>query len=1102
MYFSILNDSATHMEITIRPNQYLTKSKCFFIITLFFFIFQQTKVFSQSNPELGYPLITNYSPKVYKGHGQVWGVIQSDNGVMYFGTSAGITEYDGVNWRQISISDSVIFQTVRGFEKGKDGKIFFGGGQNFGYIEFDNYGIAKAFSLLELVKPEFRNFSDIRSINLKGDFLFVQSKEYLFRINLTKLSEGGEFKAWKADSFFVYSMIFENELYIFQLEKGLYQLKGENLEIVPGSDIFKNTRVYIMLPIPDKEIGDFKYLVGTASEGFFGFTGKSFVPFKTELDPLLKDQFLYRSITLPNGNFVVSLIGKGIFIMNPEGKVLRNINYEAGLQDESVYWSYLDSSDMLWLGLDNGISKVELSPSITTFSKQSGLKTGILSIQRVQERLVIGTPIGISTLNKNSGKFEQIDFGGGTQVFDMLPIGEDLIFRTINGIGVLKGDLQIGYELADSWLSGSVFLNSKHLDQRVIVGSGLGVAVIRKKAGNTNWEKEGHFPGNFHGVWTLAETKEGDIWAGTQSGYAYKITPVLDQEGNLDFAKSKIVTYGGENQEKAGDGVIYGVAGKIFSLSENGFFSYNPESEKFELDDTFGKIEIDYSSTDNFNLKEDDLGRVWVTIKNKIRLATPLPNGGYKLEDDLFNGYPWEDITTIFPERNGIVWIGSGDGLVRMEIQKEKSVQRPFSILLRQAITKTDTLSLDAAEGISLQQSNNSLRFMYAAPFFEQEDRTVYQTYLEGFDPDWTDWGTNSYKEYTNLATGTYTFRVRAKNLYNVISEESTYTFTILPPWYATWWAYLIYLFCVVGIGYLIYISQKKRLLAKEREKSRERELAQAKEIEKAYENLKATQEQLIQQEKLASLGQLTAGIAHEIKNPLNFVNNFSELSMEYVDEISESVEKLDQNDTTEDIKSLLGDVRGNLAKIFQHGSRADGIVRSMLMHSRGGKGIKEPTDLNELIKEYVNLAFHGMRASKNPINVDIKVQLEEDLPKVMLNPEDFSRVILNLCKNAFDAMRDKTELHGKDYLPKLSVSTKNLEDSVMVVVEDNGPGVPEDIRDKLLMPFFTTKKGTEGTGLGLSITHDIIKDHEGVLEIDSIVGEYTRFIILIPKTQ
>lgn len=389
---------------------------------------------------------------------------------------------------------------------------------------------------------------------------------------------------------------------------------------------------------------------------------------------------------------------------------------------------------------------------------------------------------------------------------------------------------------------------------------------------------------------------------------------------------------------------------------------------------------------------------------------------------------------------------------------------------------------------------------MYAAPFFEQEERTRYQTFLEGFDPDWSDWGDNSYKEYTNLASGTYTFRVRAKNLYNVISDEATYTFTILSPWYATWWAYLVYLLILGFLIFLIDRFQRKRLLAKLYTENREKELAQAKEIQKAYENLKATQEQLIQQEKLASLGQLTAGIAHEIKNPLNFVNNFSELSMEYIEEIFEEMEKFEQSDVTDDIRALLNDVKSNLSKILQHGSRADGIVKSMLMHSRGGKGIMEPTDLNELVKEYVNLAFHGMRANKNPINVDIKLQLDENLPKVKINPEDFSRVILNLCKNAFDAMRDKTYENPNGYLPKLTVRTKDLDDNLILEVEDNGPGIAEEFRDKLLMPFFTTKKGTEGTGLGLSITHDIIKAHEGTLEINSDVGNFTRFSIMLKK--
>jgi two-component system, NtrC family, sensor kinase len=278
--------------------------------------------------------------------------------------------------------------------------------------------------------------------------------------------------------------------------------------------------------------------------------------------------------------------------------------------------------------------------------------------------------------------------------------------------------------------------------------------------------------------------------------------------------------------------------------------------------------------------------------------------------------------------------------------------------------------------------------------------------------------------------------------------------------------------------------------------------LKQKEELQEALDHLQSTQEQLIQQEKLASLGQLTAGIAHEIKNPLNFVNNFSELSVDFLEEIGEEMAKISDSKEKENILELLEDVKSNLVKIRHHGSRADSIVKSMLMHSRGGTGTMDPTDLNALIKEYSNLAFHGMRANPNPINVDIQLDLDESLPIIHLNAEDFSRVILNLVKNAFDAMRDKIAALGNDYKAKIQIQTKDQGDHILIKVEDNGPGVPDEIRDKLLMPFFTTKKGTEGTGLGLSITHDIIKSHDGKLTIESKVGEFTRFSILLPKVK
>jgi two-component system NtrC family sensor kinase len=275
--------------------------------------------------------------------------------------------------------------------------------------------------------------------------------------------------------------------------------------------------------------------------------------------------------------------------------------------------------------------------------------------------------------------------------------------------------------------------------------------------------------------------------------------------------------------------------------------------------------------------------------------------------------------------------------------------------------------------------------------------------------------------------------------------------------------------------------------------------LSQKEELQHTLDHLRTTQEQLIQQEKLASLGQLTAGIAHEIKNPLNFVNNFSELSVDFLEEIDEEMTKLPDSPEKENILDLLENIKSNLGKIRHHGSRADSIVRSMLMHSRGGTGTKDPTDLNALIREYSNLAFHGMRANPNPINVEIQLTLDENLTKVRLNAEDFSRVILNLLKNAFDAMREKVEAEGATYKAKVEIRTKDLGDKVLIEVEDNGPGVSDEIKDKLLMPFFTTKKGTEGTGLGLSITNDIVKSHEGTLDIKTEKGKFTRFAIVLP---
>jgi two-component system NtrC family sensor kinase len=272
--------------------------------------------------------------------------------------------------------------------------------------------------------------------------------------------------------------------------------------------------------------------------------------------------------------------------------------------------------------------------------------------------------------------------------------------------------------------------------------------------------------------------------------------------------------------------------------------------------------------------------------------------------------------------------------------------------------------------------------------------------------------------------------------------------------------------------------------------------LKQKNELQETVKELKSTQNQLIQSEKMASLGELTAGIAHEIQNPLNFVNNFSEVSMELLDEMEEELNKGDKAEAI----VIASDIKQNLEKIRHHGKRADGIVKGMLQHSRASSGQKEPTDINVLADEYLRLAYHGLRAKDKSFNAELVTHFNDALPKVNMVPQDIGRVMLNLFTNAFYAVQQKQKTNGAEYKPMVEVTTSAEKKSIVIKVKDNGIGIPEHIKGKIMQPFFTTKPTGEGTGLGLSMSYDIVvKAHGGRIDINTKEGEYTEFIIIIP---
>ena len=396
---------------------------------------------------------------------------------------------------------------------------------------------------------------------------------------------------------------------------------------------------------------------------------------------------------------------------------------------------------------------------------------------------------------------------------------------------------------------------------------------------------------------------------------------------------------------------------------------------------------------------------------------------------------------------------------------------------------------------LQIPYNNNYIQFQFVQAHLGRQDTTWYTYILEGVDKNWSSITSNTATEnYLNLSPGNYTFRVSSKGLSGKWSTPAAFNFTISPPWYKTWWAYTLWALIVIGLlrAYIVYRSRK---LQEENKVLEEKVEQRTKQLQQSLEDLKATQTQLVQSEKMASLGELTAGIAHEIQNPLNFINNFSEVNAELITEMKQEIEK----GNFEDAITIANDIETNEQKIVFHGKRADVIVKGMLQHSRSSSGLKEPTDINELADEYLRLSYHGLRAKDKSFNATMKTDFDPSIEKIKVIPQDIGRVILNLLTNAFYVVNEKKQLNISGYEPTVSISTKRVDGKVEIRVSDNGNGIPPKVLDKIFQPFFTTKPTGQGTGLGLSLSYDVVtQGHGGILKVETREGEGTTFIIIL----
>ena len=811
------------------------------------------------------------------------------------------------------------------------------------------------------------------------------------------------------------------------------------------------------------------------------------------------------------GSIWIGTMGAGIIRYDPNSQKIvpyGGNDSTGGLKDYHTWWSYMSQDGIIWIStVENNLYRVD--PSQTIIPHVNTVVSHFTFYQEDPHILWEGTGAGLVRNDLSTGT---------KKIFKH----DSLISSSISGdfiYGIVsdrQGGLWIGTQGSglNHYNPGSqVFLHFRHnvkdnrsLDHDNIdailvdhsnnlwVGTDSGLNMLNNKTGYfTHYHNSPSDSNSLSSSLFVSALFEDDdqnyLWVGTGAGGINRLNRKLGKFEH--YIPSSFI-----------NAIIKDHEGIIWVASSDGLFKYNRKNNTFEkYVDPNGSIKI----TDAYGIAEDRESNLWLSGSNGIlqinkkrdQILVFKKTNGIK-NFYFFNGAPFKDLNDklYFATYPNNYYSFSPDSLskkiaiplILMEDFKlgYESVQAGKGSPLSVPINETKEITLSHDQNVF---SFDFVPINYSSP---EDNRIVFK--LENYDQDWRKPGAEKNVQYFNVPPGRYTFRVKASTNMGAFTEREIMV-NITPPWWQTWWAYCIYGLLFVALIYSIDRFQKERLIKAERERTRERELAQSKEIEKAYHELKTTQTQLIQSEKMASLGELTAGIAHEIQNPLNFVNNFSEVNTELIGEMQDEL----KTGKIDNAIAISNNIKENEQKINHHGKRADAIVKGMLQHSQSNSGVKELTDINKLTDEYLRLSYHGLRAKDKSFNATLKTDFDESIGNINIIPQDIGRVILNLITNAFYAVDEKRKSGIENFEPVVSVSTKKTNDKVEIKVSDNGNGIPQKIIDKIFQPFFTTKPTGQGTGLGLSLSYDIVKAHGGEIKVETKEGEGTTFIIQIP---
>lgn len=801
--------------------------------------------------EAGLPPIHNFNSSDYGATSQNWAITQGKQGVIYIGNVAdGVLAFDGARWTSIPVPNRF---TVRSLATAPDGRVYVGTVGDFGYLAPDAAGRLHYVSLLDKVPASERDFADVWSIHITPDAVYFGTLARIFRLHAGKLT------TIAPEHRFHICFLVDGALYVIEPGRGLTRIVDGKPALVPGGARFADERIYAMLPWHGPGATPGEMLLAVRGKGWFLYDGHTFRPWPTEVDAALNQAAVYGALWLADGNLAVATQRAGLFVLDTQGRLVAHLDRANGLATDTIYALYQDDQHGLWLATGEGVTRVDVASAVSVFDARNGLAGNVQDVIRHAGALYAGTTEGCYRLatraDGTTGFVRQRDVPGKNASF--VAVDGQLVVATSAGVFAVGADRHVqrvvdGARHAQRTWSVQPMLRSRRQPDRVFIGFKDGVGTIRWNG--QRWIDEGPIATAREQADSLAADAGGDLWLGLANGGVGRLVLPRDWSGPADPRAPRLRVFNGAAGLPEGTITPTTIGGHVRFLTSNGIYEFAAATGRFVPDPEFRGLFPDGPRRIVF-ARQGGPDALWLYT---TRSRDGVKETGRAVRRD--GRWHWQpaplqtlsgiDMAGAWVDPDGTVWLASTKGLYRYAPGAGTPAQPPYATLIRDATARNgEVLATHPAGGRmpELAARNNALHVEFAAPSFTDFAANRYQVRLLGAESAWSPWSPATYRDYTNLDAGRYTFEVRARNVYGQLGAPARFTFRVLPPWYRTWWAWLLW--CAAGAALLLLGTRWRAAVLKRRnaqlaELVRERNSALA----KANEALRGSNERLAQQ--------------------------------------------------------------------------------------------------------------------------------------------------------------------------------------------------------------------------------------------------------------